>query len=90
MTKDYKALIQKALNDGYTISVHDGVDWSLIVCNDYEKIIAEIDNVEIATIRIRENVTTKIDWATILPYEQGEDSIADYGDNGYINKFMED
>ncbi len=89
MIKDYKALIKTAIAAGKVISVHDGECWEVVRSNNYKEIIASIESVEEAEIRIRDTNSNKRGWALIIAGLEGKETIADYSGD-FIEEFCED
>lgn len=81
----YKSYIQLALKNGNTISVYDGGEWAVKRSHTYKDIVAAIDSVGESEIIIRDGAGNKLGWALIVLGNRGEEDIADYSDNEFMN-----
>ena len=66
--KAYKHLVKFALKHGHTVSVYDGESWDVRRSTAYKAIIASIESVEIASLRIRNAAGDVIGWASVMPW----------------------
>jgi hypothetical protein len=82
-------MIKAILADGNFISVWDGEEWQVKKSHSYKSIIDAIQSVEVAEIRIRDKDNNKIGWAMIVNGLDGEEEIADFTDNEYMNKLLD-
>lgn len=78
--KIVEALIRKALDKGYTISVFDGVEWALRASTDFEVISAEINATDITQLRFRVAETRVRVGDVLLIHGNGEDVVSDCSD----------
>ena len=83
--KSYKKLVQRVLADGHVVSVFDGGEWQVKYSADAAAIIAAIESVEQAELRVRDAAARELLlWALIIPYGVGDDeTVADYSVNDY-------
>lgn len=89
MRNAYKNLIKYALAQGHSISVYDGEEWALKRSRKFREVIAAIESVEVAEIRIRKSDGEKVAWAMIIPYGVSpEESVADFTDNEFMNTWL--
>ena len=86
--KAYKALINKVLADGHTVSVWDGEEWQVKRSTSPKAIAEAIESVDEAQIRVRSVDGKVIGWALIIPYLDDGEDVADYTDNAYMNSFL--
>ena len=82
--KDYKALVRYALVNDCTLSVWDGEEWSTKKSKDYQAIIHDIEGVEEAQIRIRNQDGDIVAWALIIPGLDPDETIADCSVNEWM------
>ena len=88
--KAYKHLVKHALASGNTISVYDGEIWEVKRSTAYQVIIACIESVEEAQLRIRNSDGEIIGWALVSAYGLADDeTVIDYTVNEYMNKWEE-
>jgi len=85
--KAYKHLVKHSLANNCLISVWDGEEWQLRGSNSYKAIIAAIESVEEAQIRIIDKYTTdKMGWALVSAYGlDDEETVIDHS----ITAFMD-
>jgi hypothetical protein len=90
--KSYKTMLTNILNDGHSVSVFDGEEWSVKRSTSLKEIIAAVESVEESEIRVLDTNNEVIGWALILPGEWyasteiDDCTIADHTDNEYMNK----
>jgi hypothetical protein len=82
-------MIKAILADGNFISVWDGGEWAVKKSQGYREIMEAIESVECAEIRIRDEQGSKLGWAMIVNGLEGEEEIADFTDNDYMNKLLD-
>ena len=85
--KDYKALVRYALANDCTLSVWDGEEWSTEKSKDYQAIIQDIEGVEEAQIRIRNQDGYVVAWALIIPGLDPDETIADCSVNEWMQSW---
>ena len=83
MKKAYLTLIKKALDKGFTISVHDGECWDVKRSTSYQAIKDSIESVEVAELRIR-NADALVGWAQIVPDLEPDETVADHTYNALM------
>ncbi len=77
--KAYKHLVKHALAAGNTVSVFDGEIWEVQLSTSYKTIIACIESVEEAQLRIRTADGKVIGWARVSAYGLADDeTVIDY------------
>jgi hypothetical protein len=84
MKKAYLVMIKKALEQGLTISVHDGEVWEVKRSTSYQAIKDCIESVEVAEVRIRNQAGEVLGWAQIIPDLDPEETISDHTYNALI------
>jgi hypothetical protein len=89
--KAYKHLVKHALAQGCLISVWDGEVWEVRASKSYKEIIACIESVEEAQIRIIDKYTTnKMGWARVSAFGLDDDeTVIDNTDNDFMNSWDE-
>lgn len=90
--KAYKYLVKAALADGHSVSVWDGEEWQVKRGTGYKAIVAAIESVEEAQLRIRLGTDDNrvIGWALVIPFGMEDDeTVADHTDNAYMNAVMD-
>jgi hypothetical protein len=77
--KAYKHLVKHCLANNCLVSVWDGEEWQLTMSSSYKAIIAAIESVEEAQIRIIDKYTSeKMGWALIIPFGlEDDETVAD-------------
>ena len=89
MKAAYKHLVKEAINQGLTVSVYDGEEWSLKRSTNYKEIIYEIESVEEAQIRFRKD-NDIVGWALIIPYGVGPDeTVADCTMQAWLTEVLD-
>ncbi|TIW53852.1 MAG: hypothetical protein E5V54_24125 [Mesorhizobium sp.] len=82
------ALIKKALDQGYVISVYDGEEYPLIRSDDYQAITAEVAATdETYLIFRRREDKTKVGSVRLI-HGNDEDVISDHSDNEITNALV--
>ena len=81
-------LIKNVLKDGYTISVWDGEEWQVKRSNSSKAIVAAVDSVDEAQLRIRDNNGNVIGWALVSAAVDLDDdeTIIDCSENEYMQR----
>ena len=81
-------LIKNVLRDGYTISVWDGEEWQVKRSNSFRAIVAAVDSVDEAQLRIRDNNGNVIGWALVSAAVDLDDdeTIIDCSENEYMQR----
>jgi len=89
--KAYKHLVKHALKNNCLISVFDGEIWEVRASKSYKEIIACIESVEEAQIRIIDKYTTdKMGWALIIPFGlEDDETVADNTMTPFMNEWEE-
>jgi len=89
--KAYKHLIKYSLAQGCLISVWDGEVWEVRCSKSYKEIIACIESVEEAQIRIIDKYTTdKKGWARVSAFGLDDDeTVIDNTDNDFMTAWDE-
>lgn len=84
--KAYIHLVEKALSDGHVVSVWDGEEYQVTRCMSKANIIAAIESVEEAMVKIHTSNGDHVGTALIIPFGlEDDETVADYG----INEYME-
>ena len=81
MTKAYLSLINKALAHDLFVSVFDGEEWQIKKSTSYKAIKEAIESVEMAELRIRNQVGDIVGWAMIIPDLAPDETVADHTHN---------
>lgn len=68
MQKAYINLVNYALDNGCTVSVFDGEEWSTVRSTRFNDIISDIEGVEEANIVIRDGNGIKVGWALVSAF----------------------
>ena len=83
--KAYKHLIKHALKSGHTVSVWDGEEWQVKRSSKYTEIVAAVESVEEAQVRIRDAAGEQVGWALVSAYGlEDDETVIDYGVNDYM------
>jgi hypothetical protein len=78
-------VIRKALDQGHSISVSDGLSWALTRSRDYDAITAEVHATDITEFVIRNSDKKKLGWILFI-HGNDEDVISDTSDNTEIEE----
>lgn len=79
-----KNLVKNALAAGYTVSVWDGEEWAVTKGTSYAEIMAAIESVEEAALRIRDPKLNNylVGWALVSLYGlEPDETVIDCSDN---------
>ena len=68
MQKAYINLVNYALDNGFTVSVFDGEEWSTVKSTSFNDITNDIEGVEEANIVIRDANGIKVGWALVSAF----------------------
>ena len=68
MQKAYINLVNYALDNGFTVSVFDGEEWSTLESKRFNDIISDIEGVEEAALIIRDGNSVKVGWALVSAF----------------------
>ena len=86
--KRIQNLVAYTIKQGLYISVFDGEEWAIKMSNNKKGIIEAIESVEEANITIRDSDRKFIASAYIIPFGVSPDeTVADYSDNEYMQKW---
>jgi hypothetical protein len=79
MQKAYRNLVKYALDNGYTVSVFDGEEWSTVRSTRFNDIIKDIEGVEEAALNIRDEGGHRVGWALVSAFGLAPDeTVVDY------------
>lgn len=86
MQKAYINLVNYALDNGFTVSVFDGEEWSTIRSTRFNDIIKDIEGVEEANIVIRDGNGIKVGWALVSAFGlEPDETVVDYTTTPFMN-----
>lgn len=92
MTSNQKAahemLIDRALTDGFNISVNDGEDWPVRMSTERQEILSAVHSVDESTIVMRRNGEKC--RAFIVLGNNPDESVSDYHVCKYLDDVMEE
>lgn len=81
------ALVTKALNIGYVISVYDGEEFPIKRCALKTEIIDALASTECDVLHFRDGDGNKVGCVALI-YGNGRDLISDHSDNPAINALV--
>jgi len=86
MQKAYINLVRYALDNGYTVSVFDGEEWSTIKSTRFNDIISDIEGVEEAALNIRDAGGHRVGWALVSAFGlEPDETVVDYTTTEFMN-----
>lgn len=80
-------LVKNALAAGYTVSVWDGEEWAVKFGKNYAEIMAAVESVDEAALRIRDPKLNNylVGWALVSLYGlEPDETVIDYSDNDWM------
>ena len=86
--KSHEMLIDRVLEDGFTVSVHDGEEWSLKRSVFKPEILREIQQVDCCKLVFRRGEEKH--WAFVVLDGDDPETVADYGDCEYMNRVFDE
>lgn len=89
--KAYRHLVKHALSKGQRVSVFDGEEWTVKRSNKFGEIVAEIEAVEEAQIRIYPPDAPGCNgWALVSAYGLADDeTVMDWTDTEWMTEWFE-
>lgn len=87
-----RALVTGALVRGWTVSVNDGEEWTVVRSNDADKILAALASTDSDTLSLRGSSGERIGTLLLVWGNAGDGSelIADYSDTPSMTEFVDD
>ena len=86
------ALVARALNAGYTVSVRDDAfgegEWVVKKSKDEREILGALCSTGSDFLRMRNEAGESVGWVALI-WGNGEDLVSDYSDNEAIAKLVE-
>jgi hypothetical protein len=76
-------LIQYAFAQGCTVSIYDGMEWSVKKSKDLSECMAVLNDLDEARIRIRKGDEI-VAWAYFVAGNDPDEEVADHGDNAWM------
>jgi len=90
MQKAYRNLVKYALDNGYTVSVFDGEEWSTVRSTRFNDIISDIEGVEEAALNIRDAGGHRVGWALVSAFGlEPDETVVDYTTTPFMNAWDE-
>jgi hypothetical protein len=87
--KAFKHLIKHALSMGCTVSVWDGEEWQVKRGTSYKAIVAAVESVDEATLRIRQ-LDAVIGGALVSAYGlEDDETVMDYSESSFMLEWSE-
>ena len=89
--KAYRHLVRHALAKGQQVSVFDGEEWAVKRSNKFGEIVAGIEAVEEAQIRIYPpDAPGCSGWALVSAYGlEDDETVMDWSDNDWMDQWFE-
>jgi hypothetical protein len=86
MQKAYINLVNYALDNGFTVSVFDGEEWSTVRSTRFNDIIKDIEGVEEAALNIRDINGHRVGWALVSAFGlEPDETVVDYTTTPFMN-----